>query len=184
MWFKRKVFRLREELYRLFVESGNYFWEALQKVKPAYVALLSIINYVLFPDNSYVPAAIGLCGALILDVVTKYYALQKPHGGFFKAIKAGTIRSERFWAGIKKKIIDLLVVMILCGLSVRVAPVGSIAVLLSNVAYSVMFLREAQSCIENLISAGHTDLEWLLIAIKRKKTEILNEKGEKVNEKD
>lgn len=176
--------RMRNELYLLLIELGDYFWGAVQKVRPFFVLLLTGINYVLFPDNSYVPAAIGVYGALLLDIICKYYALSRPHGGFFKALKAGVIRSERFWSGTKKKLIDLLVVMILCGLSVRVAPVGAIAVVLSNVAYSIMFLREGQSCIENLIDAGH-DLQWLLILVKKKQKDMLNEKKEEnINDKD
>lgn len=172
---------MRYEFYKLFIELGDYFWGSVLKVRPFFVLLLTGINYVLFPEDSYVPATIGVCSALILDMICKYYALSRLNGGFFKALKDGIIRSDRFWAGTKKKLIDVLVVMILCGLSYRVAPVGAIAVLLSNVAYSIMFLREAQSCIENLIDAGHDNVRWLLVLVKRKQEEIL--KDEKKEEK-
>lgn len=162
-------------MYLLLIGLGDYFWGAVQKVKPFFVILIAGISYVLFPDDSYVPAAIGICGALILDILSKYYALSRPHGGILKSIKAGSIRSDKFWSGTKKKLIDIFVVMILCGLSVRVAPIGAVAVLLSNIAYSIMFLREAQSCIENLIEAGHDNLRWLLVLVKKKQKDIINE---------
>lgn len=166
---------MREELYQLLVDVQDYFIGALEKVRPFFVMLFMIINYVLFPENSYAVAAIGLGGAVILDIITKYYALKKPYKNLLTAIRVGVIRSDTFWSGTKKKIISYLVVMILCGLSVRVAPVGMVAVVLSNIAYSVMFLRESQSCVENLIDAGHTDLDWFLVLVKRKQKTIERE---------
>jgi phage-related holin len=171
-----------KEICLITSEVSDYFFGAIQKVKPFFVLLATGVNYVLFPDKAYIPAAIGLGGALILDILTKYYALQKPHKGLLKAIKAGTICSEKFWIGTKKKIISYLVVMILCGLSIRVAPIAALAIGFSTVAYSVMFLREAQSCIENLIAAGHEDLKWFLFILKRKQKNILE--SEESNNKD
>lgn len=166
---------MKEEFIKIVIEMFEYLVGAVQKVKPFFVFLVTIINYVLFPDKSYIPSAIALGGALILDIITKYYALQKPYKGLMNAIKAGAICSERFWNGTKKKIISYLVVMILCGLSVRVTQIALLSTVISTVAYSIMFLREAQSCIENLIAAGHEDLSWFLLILKRKQKTILEQ---------
>jgi hypothetical protein len=161
------------DILHVFSGFDKYLLEAYQKVSSIFTVAMVGINYVLFPDKAYIPAAIALGGAMICDILTKYYALQKTNGGLVNAIKIGVIKSAKFWEGTKKKLISTFIIMILCGLSVRVAPVASIAVLLSTVAYSIMFLRESQSCVENLIEAGHTDLTWFLFFLKKKQTTVL-----------
>ena len=46
------------------------------------------------------------------------------------------------------------------------------SVFLATVVYTVIFLRESQSVIENLCDAG-ADLNWLLIWTKKKQKQIL-----------
>ena len=133
------------------------------------------IIFVLFPDKAYIPAALSVGGAILLDIITKYYALAKPHGSVVKAIKVGAINSETFYEGTKKKLISFLVLMILCGLSVRVVPISQVAVFSGTLVYTVMFLRECQSILENLLQAGHDDIGWLLPVLKRKEREVLND---------
>lgn len=163
-------------------ESFDYLSSAFTKVKPQIALFLSTIwtciSYVLFPDKTYITAACAVGGVMILDIITKYYALKKPYGSFLKAIKAGAIKSDTFFEGTKKKLISFLVLMILCGLSVRVVPVAGVAVFLGSLVYSVMFLRECQSCIENLVNAGHEDyVGWLLPILRRKEKDILKKEG-------
>lgn len=155
-------------------EVFEYVENAFLKVSPFLAGLWMGIAYIIFPDNTYIGAAAALGGAMALDILTKYYALAKPFKSAWKAIKAGAINSETFFRGTKKKLISFLVLMILCGLSVRVVPVEGIAIWLGTFVYSVMFLRECQSAIENLIQAGHEDLSWLLPLLKRKEKDILD----------
>lgn len=86
----------------------------------------------------------------------------------------------------RKKIVSVLVIMILCGLSIRFTPfLPQIAIGMSTVAYALMFYREAQSVLENLIDAGHDDAKWFLALIKKKRKEIEDVEGleiEEVNE--
>lgn len=146
-------------------------------LKPLLALIWTGIAYVLFPDTIFITAACAVGGAMIIDIITKYYALRKPFGSVFKAIKAGRISSDKFFHGTKKKIISFLVLMILCGLSYRVSPISGVAVFLGSFVYSVMFLRECQSILENLIEAGHDDLKWLLPVIKKKQAVILEKEG-------
>lgn len=150
---------------------------ALAGANPYLALLWSGISYVLFPDKAYFSAAIALGGAMILDIITKYYALSRPHGSVRKAMKEGDISSDSFFRGTFKKLVSFLTLMTLCGLSIRVTPVAAIAVFFSTLTYAVMFLREAQSCIENLIQAGHHDLEWMLPVLKKKEESILGKEG-------
>ena len=163
-----------QELY----EGYEYIAGAFTKVKPMLSLALSVIwsgiSYILFPNESYLTAACAVGGVMILDVITKYYALKKPYGSVYEAIKAGAIKSDSFFQGTKKKLISFLTLMILCGLSVRVVPIGGIAVFAGSIVYSVMFLRECQSCIENLIAGGNNDLEWLLPLLRKKERNLLS----------
>ncbi len=162
------------DLTQILNEVVMYLQDAAAKVKPAFVILVSFLNYVLFPDAAYIPAAAALGGAMLLDIITKYYALSVKSNGIKNAIKNKEISSETLWVGSRRKIISYLVVMILCGLSVRVTMLVTVAVFLSTIAYSIMFLRESQSVIENLIDAGHTDLEWLLFWLRKKEETVLD----------
>ena len=159
----------------------TYLTKAASSVKPIWIALVSAINYVLFPDDAFVPAAIAVGSAMILDILTKYYAVSVNNGGFRKALRSRKLSSASLWKGTQRKIISYLVIMVLCGLSVRVTMLTSVAVFLSTVAYSIMFLRESQSIIENLIDAGHEDLEWFLFFLKRKQQKVLEEDGHITN---
>lgn len=171
-----------QELNVIFLDIKTYFLSAFHKIKPFVALLWTALNYVIFPESAYVPAAIGLGGAIIMDIITKYYAIQKPYKGLFKAIKAGAITSRSMWEGTKKKLIGCLVLMILCGLSVRVSPLKMLAIGFSTVVYSVMFLREAQSCIENLVSCGHSDLEWVVKLLSRRQNKLLREDEKEYSE--
>lgn len=153
----------------------NYISKALESVKPFWALFITTVNYVLFPDTAYVPAAMGLGGAVVLDIVTKYYALSVKNGGLRAAFVCHAINSDNFWAGTKVKMLSYLSIMVLAGLSVRVTMLERVAVFLATVAYSVMFLREAQSVLENLIDAGADWLKPLLAWTKRKQEEVLEE---------
>lgn len=158
-------------------EVITYITDAVALVKPVWAFFMSVVSYVLFPDKAFIPAAIALVGATILDIITRYYALSVNNQGFRNAVKTHVINSENFWTGTRKKIIGYLVVMILSGLSVRITPLTQIAVFMATFAYSIMFLRESQSVIENLIDAGHSDLEWFLFWVKKKQENILQQEG-------
>jgi len=133
------------EINKILNDGASYVIDAFMKVKPALVMILSVIwygiSYVLFPDGAYLTAACAVGGAIILDIVTKYYALSRPHKSVILAIRAGTISSSKFYEGTKRKLISFLVLMILCGLSVRVVPVSGVAVFAGSIIYSVLFLR-------------------------------------------
>lgn len=156
-------------------ELEQYFSKAFDSVKPIWAFFVVAANYILFPDAAYIPAAGALGGAVILDIITKYYALGKRNGGILAAFRTHKINSESFWEGTKIKLFSYLSIMILAGLSVRVTMLDKVAVFLATVAYSIMFLRESQSVMENLIDAGATWLEPLLNWTKRKQEKVLDQ---------
>ena len=76
--------------------------------------------------------------------------------------------------GTLRKIFAYMIVFILTGLSYRVAPVASAAVFLGTFVYTVFFLREAISVIENLCDAGY-ELEWLLLVVKKRHDKVMED---------
>lgn len=67
-------------------------------------------------------------------------------------------------------------VAILVGLSYRVVQLEQLSVFLASVVYSILFLREAQSVLENLCDAG-ADFRWLLRWTKNKQDQIFDQEG-------
>lgn len=166
------------------IDVIGYMAKAWQAVHPAWVAFISLVNYVLFPDDAFIPAAISLIISMILDIVTKYYAVKHSNKcTWFECFKSRKLSSNQLWFGSRKKIISYLIIMILAGLSVRVTMLTDVAVFLSTIAYSVMFLRESQSVVENLIDAGHDDLKWLLFWLKRKESRVLESQDVEIESK-
>jgi phage-related holin len=173
---------MSQELQETFSDVWAYIYKSIIYVKPLWILFTSVLSYILFPHKSYIPAAIALVCALILDVATKYYSVGVKNGGLLNALRTRKLTSESLWRGSKKKVISVLIVMILCGLSFRISTFSSIAILLSTVCYSLMFLRESQSILENVIDAGHEDLKWLLFLVKKKQKDILDVKDENIDQ--
>lgn len=158
----------------------DYFAKAATQTNPVVVFILTAVNYLFFPEESYKHAAIAVTIAVILDILTKYYAVAKRNGGFRASIKTGALSSRRMWEGAKIKLIDLFVILLLAGLSARVTMVSQIyqvSVIIATAAYIIMFLREAHSVVENLVEAGHHDMRWFLIFLGKKHDEIVNKEG-------
>lgn len=153
-------------------DALHYMGKAFAFSRPIAVVLITVVNYVIFPTEAHIPAVISLVIALAIDIITKYYAVSVQNGGLKNAVRTRALSSNTLWKGTQRKIISYLVILILAGLSVRVTTITSISVLLSTTALGMMFIRESQSCIENLMDAGHSDLEWILFWIKRKRRDI------------
>lgn len=119
-------------------------------------------------------AAIAVLLAMVIDVVTKYYALSIVSGGYKKARKSCVITSQKFWHGTSVKLVTFAVIVILAGLSYRITTLDAIGTVFSGIAYGAMFWREVQSIGENMEAAGG-DIGWLTAFARRKKKELLNE---------
>ena len=160
----------------------QYFERAMETASPFCALLITVINYVLFPDQAFFTAFVAVGAAILLDIITKYIALSRLSGGLRAAVKTRKICSQTLWEGTRIKLISYLVVFILAGLSYRVTMLAEASVFLATVVYTVIFLRESQSVIENLCDAG-ADLNWLLIWTKKKQKQILETEIEETIEK-
>lgn len=166
---------IMQELDNITTGVVEYLTKAHDTVKPLMALIVTLLNYILFPDEAYKSASVALCLVVILDIITKYYYYARKCKGIGEAIRTRAINSDTLWNRSKRKVISYLVVMILAGLSIRVTMLTQVAVFLSTVAYSIMFLRECQSVLENLIDAGHTELDWFLVFVKNNKSKVLKE---------
>lgn len=160
---------------------NEYLKNAFESVQPICALLLSAIMYVMFPESSYLTAFCAVIGVMLLDIITKYYSIAVHHGGIWKSIKGKFINSNSMWVGTSRKIFAYLIIFIMVGLSYRVTTIAGISAFLATVVYSVLFLRECQSILENLNDAG-SDVGWLLSIVKKRKNKILEDEG--VNEND
>ena len=170
----------------------SYFSRLIMSMNPilqVITAFVGSIASIIFPDKALIAAAKAVFVVIVLDLITKYYAkaYQCREGrnifvGLVNAIKKGELKSATMWYGSVRKVISYLFIMILVGLSYKFGAFQGLASAFSLVAYALMFLRESQSIIENLIDAGHTELKWLLSFIKKRRA-ILGDDGDDVDNK-
>lgn len=144
---------------------------------PIWGFFVAVCSYVLFPDQAFFTAACAVGAVIILDIITKYVALSAKAGGYWKAVRSCSISSNKLWDGTRIKIFSYLVVAILAGLSYRVVQLEQLSIFFATVVYSIIFLRESQSILENLCDAG-ADLKWLLVWTRKKQSQILESDSE------
>jgi hypothetical protein len=152
----------------------NYFEKVISGAKPILGAIIAAITYVMFPDRAYQTAAMSVGIAMMLDIITKYMALSNEAHGFRNAVKTRKIYSQTLWIKTRIKLTSYLIIAILAGLAYRVSYLEQIGVFFATVVYAVIFLREAQSILENLSDAG-ADVKWLIKWTKRKQKSILED---------
>lgn len=156
----------------IFKNIMEYLEKAFTGTKPILGAVTGIICYVCFPDRAYMLALTAVMAASFLDIITKSYSIIKKNGGYKNAIKNKELFSKSLWLGTERKIVSYTVVAILTGLSYRVIYLKEVGIMIGTFVYSVMFMREFQSNVENLIEAG-ADLHWLLLFSKKKNRELM-----------
>ncbi|WP_373954462.1 phage holin family protein [Exiguobacterium acetylicum] len=89
-----------------------------------------------------------------------------------QAIRTNALSSHKMWIGTRRKLLSYMIVIVLVGLIYRFEQLQDVAELFGTLSYCIMFLREAQSVLENTAQAGHKDLSlWLLWTLR--KTESL-----------
>ncbi|SCG82728.1 hypothetical protein DW1_1155 [Proteiniborus sp. DW1] len=150
----------------------SYIDRAFTGIKPFLGLIFSWIGYIIFPEKVYFLSLMAVLGASFLDIITKSISICKIHGGYKNAIKEKKLFSKSLWKGTQIKIISYLFISILTGLSYRVIYLKEAGILLASFVYSVMFMREFQSNVENLIEAG-ADLHWLLLFSRKKNKELM-----------
>lgn len=150
----------------------GYISKSFEGLKPFFGFIFSCLFYVMFPDNVHMLALMAVLSASIMDIFTKSYSICKNNGGYKNAVREKKLFSKNLWKGTEVKIVSYLTISILTGLSYRVIYLKEAGIVLASFVYSVMFMREFQSNIENLIEAG-ADLDWLLLFSKKKNKQLM-----------
>lgn len=157
----------------------DYFSRAMTDLGVILGALITIINFVIFPDRAYANAAFALGIAVLMDIFSKYVAITKRYGGFMTAFRMGKLISKSLWLGTKVKLQAYLVVSIMVGASYRLnnlpGAFTNVSIFIATIVYTVLFLREFQSILENFRDAGVKNVEWLLIWSKDREKEIFKQ---------
>jgi phage-related holin len=135
------------------------------------------VSTFLFPESAYITASAAVLGMMALDLLTKLYALSKQAGGLRKAFKQHKINSKSFAKGTMDKLIVFGVLLIICGCAYRISPIESLATWFMQVVFSLMFLRDTLSIIENLTDAGVGGLSLFKRVVKKKLNEYVDEEG-------
>lgn len=150
----------------LMMDIMEYIRKTAETCKPILVGVVTFLFYILFPEPAYLVAFQALLWTMGLDFLTKVWAIRHD--------PKAKLSSKSFMSGTLRKIFAYMAVFILTGLSYRVAPVASAAVFLGTFVYTIFFLREAISVIENLCDAGH-DLDWLLLVVKKRHDKVMED---------
>jgi len=172
-----------DERITIFNDIIDYIAKAFTGHKPLLAAILSAIGAILFPVPFYKWSFMAVMFAAALDILTRLYAICKKHNGYANAVKMKKIFSKTLWKGSEVKIVSYLFIAVLTGLSYRVVFLEQVGIFIASFVYSVMFMREFQSNIENLIEAG-ADLDWLLLFSKKKNKELLKPYLDDTDEKE
>jgi hypothetical protein len=154
------------------IEVQSFIQKLSDTVNPYLAIVWAGICWTMFPDAAYVPAAIAVGAAVILDLVTKLYSLAANNGGYIVATREKIILSDTLWKKTRTKLFAYVVVMILAGLSIRVAPLEKVGIFMATIIYAIIFVRECQSNVENLIEAGAEGLRPFLFWLKKKEKSI------------
>ncbi|OPX46393.1 holin family protein [Ruminiclostridium hungatei] len=152
------------------------FNKVFDTVKPAVALLWAGITYLIFPEQSFVAWCIALWVAVILDLLTRWFAIFSKSGGITRALKTKAWNSETMFNKTAIKIVAYLVIQILAGLSMRFISIPYISNVVATVVYAFLFFREFASNIENLIDAGADYLKPLLFWVKKKESAVLEQK--------
>jgi len=158
------------------------------------VVLVTWLNYLLFPTDVFKVAASSWVIAVILDIVTKYYALSmscrdrpvhrpsnilllliyKLSRNFYCALWHRDINSQTLWNQTSKKFFEFLVLMVLSGAAYRFPYVSKATEPIALGVFFLAFMREVHSIFENLRDAGH-DMSMITLFIDKKKQQIIDE---------
>lgn len=128
-----------------------------------------------FPEEQYLYGTLAVLGMMLLDLITKLYAIKKQAGGWKKSITSCKISSQLFFKGTADKLVVFGVMLIICGFAYRLTIVSQVAIWFTQVVFTLMFLRDALSIIENLSDAGIKSLGLFEKVVRKKMSEYVDD---------
>ena len=148
-------------------------WEQIKKLFDNEIivgigaAWAGIVTFI-FPTASIKTAAGAVLILMGLDLITKIFALAKKNGGLKRALRIHKISSKKFAKGTLDKLIIFGVMLIIGGCAYKLMLIKDIAIWFTQAVYTIMFLRDVLSIIENLNDAGVQGLGLFKHIVKKK----------------
>lgn len=139
------------------------------EINSFYLALTTVLTFLFAPQGNLYEPTIGIFLLMGIDILTRLYANCTKAGGVIKAIKYRVTNSETFYYRLVRKLIRNGFLMIIAGWSYVYVPIEFTGLTVYAFLYGFMFLGEAISILENLVEAGHKDLQCLVNRFKKVK---------------
>lgn len=150
-------------------EIGSYIQKLFENnILIAVSAVGATLYQFFFPETQYLYGAGAVLLMMVLDLITKLYALGRKSGGWKPALRTHVINSMSFYRGTTDKLLVFGVMLIICGCAYRLTIISGIAVWFTQVVFILMFLRDDLSIVENLRDAGIQGMGVFEKAIKNK----------------
>lgn len=127
-----------------------------------------------FPEKQYLYGAGAVLIIMVLDLVTKLFGLSRQNGGIGQSLAQKKISSRAFAKGTFDKLLVFGIMLIVCGCAYRLTGISDIAVWFTQLVYTLMFLRDLLSILENLRDAGVGGLNIFQKAVKEKMSEYVD----------
>jgi len=129
----------------------------------------------LFPEKQYLYGAAAVLVIMVLDLATKLFSLSRQGGGVKNSLLTHKISSSAFARGTTDKLLVFGIMLIICGCAYRLTIIDAIAIWFAQLVYTLMFLRDLLSILENLRDAGVKGLNIFEKAVKKKMGEYVDE---------
>lgn len=143
-----------------------------------YGIILGFCTYLIQPSAAFY----ALWIAVGLDMLTKIIQLSYGSGGFLTAIRTQRLNSKTMFQKAFVKIIAYFTLTVIAYQSRYIVDIEAVPILFSTIIYSILFLVEVHSIIENLIGAGCEDLKPLLMRFEREKQRAIEGTGNIVSD--
>lgn len=157
------------------VELVEYLKKLFQNDTLFYISGVGSLAYrFLFPEAQYLYSAVAVLIIMVLDLATKLFSLSRQAGGFKKSLAEQKISSRALARGTTDKLLVFGIMLIICGCAYRLTIISSIAVWFTQLVYTLMFLRDLLSILENLRDAGVGGLSIFQQALEKKMGEYVD----------
>lgn len=140
--------------------------------------ILGILTYLVEPTAAFY----ALWIAVAMDLVTRIAAQSVKHGGLIEATRKCQVSSRKMFHGTAIKITSYFFMLVIANQSKYIVEIEAVPIIFSTIIYSILFLVEVHSIIENLIDAGAEDLRPLLLRFQKEKEKAIQGGGDMLND--
>lgn len=162
------------ELKYILLGLKHFFINILSFMSSGFFVLVSLCAYMI----GY-PAQISILSAVlilfVLDIITKFYAIQIQCGGWYKAFSIGRLSSHAFRNGLVTKALGYFLILTVSNLSLITPQIQLIGKIISSIFYVGLFFAETYSNLENLRDAGWSAVKPFMRRIKKEQDNFFND---------